>query len=212
MVDLADHPDGARTTVRRERPHPGTQLSLFDLDKDMRHQVFLTDAPVGEGSLQHLRGPPPRTRPRRGPHPLRQDHRLRPLPLPPLRAQRRLAGAVPDRRRFDRPAPGTSPAWRVGHRRADEAPPPAAARGRPYHRGGRRLHLWTAATWPCRHELENAFARLTALPRPATSSGTVPDHPRPEEPWSTLNDSSRSHMSGSPPRATRRTRAPPGSG
>lgn len=35
-------------------------------------------------------------------------------------------------------------------------------------RGGRRLRLRIAVTWPWRHELINAFARLTALPRPAT--------------------------------------------
>lgn len=54
MVDLTALPDGTRVIVRRERPHPGAQLSLFDLDEGMRHQVFLTDTPVGEGSLQHL--------------------------------------------------------------------------------------------------------------------------------------------------------------
>jgi hypothetical protein len=34
--------------------------------------------------------------------------------------------------------------------------------------GGRRLHLRIAATWPWRHDPATAFARLTALPRPAT--------------------------------------------
>ncbi|MER5913642.1 hypothetical protein ABT124_24920 [Streptomyces sp. NPDC001982] len=42
---------------------------------------------------------------------------------------------------------------------------PAAAR---LTRGGRRLHLRVAATWPWRHELTNAFTRLATLPRPAT--------------------------------------------
>jgi len=35
-------------------------------------------------------------------------------------------------------------------------------------RGGRRLHLRIAATWPWRHEPANAFACPAALPRPAT--------------------------------------------
>ncbi|MFI1301623.1 transposase, partial [Streptomyces noursei] len=35
-------------------------------------------------------------------------------------------------------------------------------------RGGRRLRLRISATWPWRNELTSAFARLTALPRPAT--------------------------------------------
>jgi len=52
MVDLAGYPDNTRIIVRRERPHPGAQLSLFDLDEGMRHQVILTDTPhAGGGSL-----------------------------------------------------------------------------------------------------------------------------------------------------------------
>jgi hypothetical protein len=54
MVDLADYPDGTRIIVRRERPHPGAQLSLFDQDEGMRHQVFLTDTPFTSGSAQFL--------------------------------------------------------------------------------------------------------------------------------------------------------------
>lgn len=45
MVDLAGYPVGTRITVRRERPHPGAQLSLFDHDEGLRHQVSLTDTP-----------------------------------------------------------------------------------------------------------------------------------------------------------------------
>lgn len=53
--DLSGHPDGTPIIVRRERPHPGAQLSLFDLDEGMPHQVFLTDTPIaGGGSIQHL--------------------------------------------------------------------------------------------------------------------------------------------------------------
>jgi flavin-binding protein dodecin len=45
LVDLPGLPEDTRIIVRRERPHPGAQLSLFDLDEGMRHQVFLTDTP-----------------------------------------------------------------------------------------------------------------------------------------------------------------------
>lgn len=45
MVDLDGYPAGTRIIVRRERPHPGAQLSLFDQDEGLRHQVFLTDTP-----------------------------------------------------------------------------------------------------------------------------------------------------------------------
>lgn len=52
LVNLDGYPDGMRIIVRRERPHPDAQLALFDLDEGMRHQVFPTDTPYGEGSLQ----------------------------------------------------------------------------------------------------------------------------------------------------------------
>lgn len=52
---LAAYPAGTRLIVRRERPHPGAQLDLFDTIEGWRHQVFATDTPVaGGGSLQYL--------------------------------------------------------------------------------------------------------------------------------------------------------------
>ncbi len=47
MTDLDGYPADTRFIVRRERPHLGAQLSLFDLDEGMRHQVFLTGTPYG---------------------------------------------------------------------------------------------------------------------------------------------------------------------
>jgi hypothetical protein len=47
-------PTGTRFIVRRERPHPGAQLSLFDTIEGMRHQVMATDTPPGHGSIQFL--------------------------------------------------------------------------------------------------------------------------------------------------------------
>ena len=63
VVELTDHldpavlaafPAGTRLICRRERPHPGAQLSLFDQVNGMRHQVFATDTPHGGGSIQFL--------------------------------------------------------------------------------------------------------------------------------------------------------------
>jgi hypothetical protein len=51
---LASYPPGTRFIVRRERPHPGAQLSLFDTIEGMRHQVMATDTAVGGGSIQYL--------------------------------------------------------------------------------------------------------------------------------------------------------------
>ena len=47
-------PDGTRFLVRRERPHPGAQLTLFDTLEGWRHQVIATDTPPGHGSIQYL--------------------------------------------------------------------------------------------------------------------------------------------------------------
>ncbi|MFG3285542.1 hypothetical protein [Streptomyces sp. NPDC048111] len=41
MVELTSHPDGTRSMVRREQPHPGARLSLLAQDEDTRHLVFL---------------------------------------------------------------------------------------------------------------------------------------------------------------------------
>jgi hypothetical protein len=43
-VDLSSWPEGARLVVRRERPHPGAQLSFTDHD-GYRFQTILTDQP-----------------------------------------------------------------------------------------------------------------------------------------------------------------------
>jgi hypothetical protein len=44
MVDLSAWPEGTRLIVRRERPHPGAQLSFTDHD-GYRFQAILTDQP-----------------------------------------------------------------------------------------------------------------------------------------------------------------------
>jgi Transposase DDE domain group 1 len=47
LVDLSAWPAGARLIVRKERPHPGAALSLFDVVEGLRHTAFLTDTAVG---------------------------------------------------------------------------------------------------------------------------------------------------------------------
>jgi hypothetical protein len=42
-VDLSSWPEGTRLIVRRERPHPGAQLSVFDCETGYRHTAFITD-------------------------------------------------------------------------------------------------------------------------------------------------------------------------
>jgi hypothetical protein len=54
LVPDHNYPPGTRFLVRREHPHPGAQLSLFDTIEGMRHQVIASDTPVGGGSTQYL--------------------------------------------------------------------------------------------------------------------------------------------------------------
>ena len=54
LIDLSAYPEGTRMIVRRERPHPGAQLSLFDQIEGLRHQVFITDSPRPTCSIQLL--------------------------------------------------------------------------------------------------------------------------------------------------------------
>lgn len=48
LVNLDAWPDGTRLIVRRERPHPGAQLSLFDTIEGKRHTAFITDRHGGD--------------------------------------------------------------------------------------------------------------------------------------------------------------------
>jgi len=48
------YPEGTRFIVRREIPHPGAQLTLFDTIEGFRHQVMATDTPAGGRPIQYL--------------------------------------------------------------------------------------------------------------------------------------------------------------
>jgi hypothetical protein len=48
LLDLSSWPAGMRVIVRRERPHPGAQLSLFEEADGYRYQAFATNTTVGQ--------------------------------------------------------------------------------------------------------------------------------------------------------------------
>ncbi len=52
LIDLSAWGDGVRLICRRERPHPGAQLSLFDTLEGYRHQCFLTTTPGDIATLE----------------------------------------------------------------------------------------------------------------------------------------------------------------
>ena len=90
-LTAAGWPVGMRVIVRRERPHPGAQLTFTDHD-DWRFQCFATD------TYRAARAPgSPGARPGRGPEPLRQADRAGPPAVAGVRDQPGVAGADPDR-------------------------------------------------------------------------------------------------------------------
>jgi hypothetical protein len=52
LLNLGGWPDGMRVIVRRERPHPGAQLTLFETVDGWRYTAFVTNTQVG--ALQWL--------------------------------------------------------------------------------------------------------------------------------------------------------------
>lgn len=48
LLDLSGWPEGMRLIVRRERPHPGAQLSLFEEADGWRYQAFATNTAAGQ--------------------------------------------------------------------------------------------------------------------------------------------------------------------
>jgi hypothetical protein len=168
LVEVTGFPPGTRFIVRRETPHPGAQLSLFDTIEGKRHQVLATDTPPGHGSIQHLEA-------RHRGH-ARVEDRIR-------------TGKDTGFGRFPSRTFAINAAWLQlaltgidliawtqmllldGELATAE---PKKLRYRLLHtaaritRTARQTRLRIAETWPWATQLVNAFDRLAALPRPIT--------------------------------------------
>jgi hypothetical protein len=168
LLPGAGFPEGTRFLVRRERPHPGAQLDLFDTIEGMRHQLTATDTPAGSAPLawrdaRHRAHARVEDRIRCGKNtgfgrfPSRQfainaawlELALTGIDLiactQALLLDGELAKAEPKTLRY-----------RILHTTARRT------------RGQRRTWLRIAEHWPWAHDLAAAFARLAALPRPIT--------------------------------------------
>ena len=162
-LDLSGWPEGARAICRRERAHPGAQLSLIDQD-GRRHQVFLTDQGGGlaELDLDHRGHARVEDRIRCG-----KDTGMRNLPFREFAANEvwlelsliaqdlvawtkalaldgELARSEPKRLRY-----------RLLHQAGRIA------------RSGRRVRLRLERSWPWAQALVAALERIRALPAPA---------------------------------------------
>lgn len=164
LLDLAEWPEGSRAIVRRERPHPGAQLSFTDSD-GRRFQAILTDSPETDIAV------------------LERRHRARARVEDQIRNDKDTGLAKLPFREFAMNAvwlelvliahdliAWTQTLLLVGELAAAE---PKRLRYRLLHVAarlafsGRRARLRLQAGWPWAAELAAAFARLRALPAPA---------------------------------------------
>jgi hypothetical protein len=158
-------PVGMRVIVRRERPHPGAQLSLFEETDGWRYQAFATNTTVG--ALQFLEA-------RHRAH-ARVEDRIR-------HAKDTGLGRLPSREYAINQAwlatvaiAADLIAWLrlLALPAALAACEPKALRYRLLHvparitRGGRRRRLRFPKTWPWVEDVVAVFARITAIPRTA---------------------------------------------
>jgi hypothetical protein len=159
----AGWPDRTRVIVRRERPHPGAQLTFTDLD-GWRFQAFATDTAAGQLAALEARHRAHATvedRIRCGKHTGLGRFPSRLFAINSVWLELALTAAdliawaqtILLHGQLARCEPKTL-RYRLLH---------VAAR---ITRGQRRLFVRIAEHWPWRFELAAAFARLAALPQP----------------------------------------------
>jgi len=161
---LGDYPPGTRIIVRRERPHPGAQLDLFEERDGYRYTALATDTAAGQLAFLDVR------------------HRAH------ARVEDRIrCGKDTGLSRFPSRTFAVNAAWLTVVMLAVDLlawtqtllldgelarAEPKTLRYRLLHvaarltRGARRLRLRIQANWPWATQLTAAFARLTALPTP----------------------------------------------
>lgn len=168
LLDLSSWPPGMRIIVRRERPHPGAQLSVFEHRDGYRYQTFATNTPHGHGGLAFLEA-------RHRAHARVEDRircakdtglgRLPSREMPINAAWLELVLAATDLTAW------LQTSLLTNHPALAKAEP-KALRYRLLHtaaritRGGRRTYLNLAESWPWAAAMADAFARLRLIPVP----------------------------------------------
>ena len=161
-LDLPDWPAGSRVIVRRERAHPGAQLSFTDHDGH-RFQAILTDQPHTIAVIERDH----RARARVEDH-IRNDKDtgMRNLPFRDFAHNQvwlQLVAIAHDLLAWTQRLLLTGELARCEPKRLRYRLLHVAAR-LAFHARGARLRL--QANWPWAHDLAAAFARLAALPPP----------------------------------------------
>lgn len=165
LLDVSRWPVGMRVIVRRERPHPGAQLSIFEETDGWRYQAFVTNTTTGQLAFLEAR---------HRAH-ARVEDRIR-------HAKDSGLGRFPSRDYQINSAWLTAVAiaadliaWLrlLALTGALAKAEPKALRYRLLHvparltRSARRRHLRIPATWPWVTDLVAVFARIAAIPSPA---------------------------------------------
>jgi hypothetical protein len=161
---LSRWPPGMRLIVRRERPHPGAQLSLFEETDGWRYQVFATNTTAGQlGFLEARHRAHARVEDR-----IRhaKDTGLSRLPSREYDINTAWLAAVA--------IAADLTAWLrlLALPESLRSCEPKALRYRLLHvparlvRGGRRRRLRFPATWPWADQVVAVFARIGAIPQP----------------------------------------------
>jgi hypothetical protein len=159
LLDLAGWPEGMRVIVRKERPHPGAQLRFTDLGGH-RFTAFATDARRGQLAdleLRHRRRARCEDRIRNA-----KDTGLRNLPLHGFDQNQiwcELVAMACELLAWMQMLALDGPARTWEPKRLRLRMFSAAGR---LVRGGRRLRLRLAATWPWASQLTAAITRLQA--------------------------------------------------
>ncbi len=165
LLDLSSWPVGSRVICRRERAHPGAQLTFTDKDGH-RFQVLLTDTPdkgndVAALELRHRQHARVEDRIRAA-----KDRGMRNLPCQDYHANScwvELALAAADLSTWSQALCFTGELRRVEPKRLRYRVLHVAGR---LVRTGRRLILRLDMNWPWAKDLARAFARLRAAPWP----------------------------------------------
>ena len=160
LLDLSGWPEGMRVIVRKERPHPGAQLRFTDINGH-RFTAFATDARRGQLAdleLRHRRRARCEDRIRTA-----KDTGLRNLPLHGFAQNQiwcELVAMASELLAWMQmlALDGPARAWEPKRLRLRLF----SAAGR-LVRGGRRLRLRLAATWPWAAQLTAAITRLQAF-------------------------------------------------
>jgi hypothetical protein len=160
LADLSGWPEGMRVIVRKERPHPGAQLRFTDIDGH-RFTAFATGAQRGQLAdleLRHRRRARCEDRIRNA-----KDTGLRNLPLHSFTQNQiwcELVAMACELTAWMQmlALDGPARAWEPKRLRLRLF----SAAGR-IARGGRRLRLRIAATWPWATQITTAITRLQSL-------------------------------------------------